>query len=97
MVPACRAGLAGVRLGYCAAHSDLVNVMMAIKQPYNVNTAAEAAGLAALKHRDAILATVASLRAEKDRLFSSLQQVGRSNSVGTWMLVMLKWLAAFAV
>jgi histidinol-phosphate/aromatic aminotransferase/cobyric acid decarboxylase-like protein len=29
--------------------------MMGIKQPYNVNTAAEIAGLAALKHRAEIM------------------------------------------
>ena len=41
-----RAGLAGLRLGYGIAHKDLVKPMMAIKQPYNVNTASEVAGLA---------------------------------------------------
>lgn len=49
------AGLAGLRLGYSVAHKDLTACMLAIKQPYNVNTAAEAGGLAALRHRDEIL------------------------------------------
>ena len=48
---------------------------MAIKQPYNVNTAAEAAGLAALTHRDVIMETVHKLRVEKDRLFKALGEV----------------------
>ena len=46
MYPHSRAGLAGLRLGYGIAHKDLVTPMMAIKQPYNVNTASEVAGLA---------------------------------------------------
>jgi len=66
------AGLAGLRLGYGIGHPDIVSPMMAIKQPYNVNTASEAAGLAALKHRDEIMASVNALRAEKDRMFQRL-------------------------
>ena len=73
--PPRRAGLAGLRLGYCLAHEDLVATMMAIKQPYNVNTAAEAAGIAAIRHRDAIMATVTQLRQEKDRMYNALCEV----------------------
>lgn len=68
------AGLAGLRLGYGIAHADLISVMMGIKQPYNVNTAAEIAGLAALKHRDEILVTVNALRAEKDRMWTRINE-----------------------
>jgi histidinol-phosphate aminotransferase len=46
--------------------------MMAIKQPYNVNTASEAAGLAALRNRDRIMVSVNALRKEKDRMYSRL-------------------------
>eukprot|EP00054_Salpingoeca_dolichothecata_P024329 m.165543 g.165543 ORF g.165543 m.165543 type:complete len:607 (-) comp24977_c0_seq13:158-1978(-) len=69
------AGLAGLRLGYAVAHEDLVAVMLTIKQPYNVNTAAEAAGLAAIKHREAIMKTVSALVSERDRLFGALEQL----------------------
>lgn len=68
------AGLAGLRLGYGVGHVDLVTPMMAIKQPYNVNTASEAAGLAALRHRDEIMVSVRALRAEKDRMFKRLTE-----------------------
>ena len=71
-----RAGLAGVRIGYAVADPFLVSYMLAIKQPYNVNTAAEAAALAALKHRDKIMGTVTALRREKDRLYRMLLEVG---------------------
>lgn len=69
------AGLAGLRLGYCVAHEKLVNIMLAIKQPYNVNTAAEAAGCAALAHRDEIMLSVAKLREAKDKLYISLAEL----------------------
>eukprot|EP00730_Choanoeca_flexa_P017499 TRINITY_DN843_c0_g1_i1.p1 TRINITY_DN843_c0_g1~~TRINITY_DN843_c0_g1_i1.p1 ORF type:complete len:373 (+),score=100.27 TRINITY_DN843_c0_g1_i1:84-1202(+) len=68
------AGLAGLRLGYCAAHPDLIKVMLAIKQPYNVTTATEAAGLAALECREDIMKTVTQLRQEKDRMYKALSE-----------------------
>jgi HAD superfamily hydrolase (TIGR01548 family) len=66
------AGLAGLRLGYGIAHPDLVTPMMGIKQPYNVNTASEHAGLLALEHRDEIMVSVNALRAEKDRMLARI-------------------------
>ena len=42
------AGLAGLRVGYMVAHPALIDVIMRVKQPYNVNAAAEAAVLASL-------------------------------------------------
>jgi len=56
------AGLAGLRIGYAVAHKDLCKLMMAIKQPYNVNAAADVAARAALKHKDKIFETVESLK-----------------------------------
>eukprot|EP00048_Salpingoeca_helianthica_P016283 m.231466 g.231466 ORF g.231466 m.231466 type:complete len:364 (+) comp18370_c0_seq1:22-1113(+) len=69
------AGLAGLRLGYGIGHAALVACMLAAKQPYNVNCAAELAGLGALEHRAEIQVTVDALRREKDRLFTELQTV----------------------
>eukprot|EP00041_Stephanoeca_diplocostata_P033280 m.1095861 g.1095861 ORF g.1095861 m.1095861 type:complete len:444 (-) comp24305_c0_seq9:2598-3929(-) len=67
------AGLAGLRLGYSLAHADLTAAMLGIKQPYNVTTATEAAGLAALKHRGEILKSVNALRREKDRMYARIR------------------------
>lgn len=68
------AGLAGLRLGYAVAHPSLVNFLLSAKQPYNVNSAAEIAGLAALTHRKDIEPTIQALRQEKDRLYEELKQ-----------------------
>ena len=62
------AGLAGLRVGYAVAHADLVEPMLAIKQPYNVNAAGDAAARAALAHRDALMANVRAIVAERERL-----------------------------
>lgn len=68
------AGLAGLRIGYAVAHPGLCKHMMAIKQPYNVNVAADVAARAALRHRGAVMETVQLLIAERSRLVESLRQ-----------------------
>ena len=62
------AGLAGLRVGYAVADQVLARRMMAIKQPYNVNIAADVAARAALEHRAAIFETVRCIVAERDRM-----------------------------
>ena len=41
-------GLAGLRLGYGIGHPDFMAALEKIRQPFNVNSLAQAAGLAAL-------------------------------------------------
>ena len=41
-------GLAGLRLGYAIADAELVRLLLAVQEPFNVNRAALAAGLASL-------------------------------------------------
>jgi histidinol-phosphate aminotransferase len=48
--------------------------MLAIKQPYNVNVAAEAMARAALANREKILVTVKSLLDQRDRLIAFLEK-----------------------
>src|SRR5204862_5324969 len=42
-------GLAGLRIGYGVARSDLIAVLEKTRQPFNVNSIAHAGALAALK------------------------------------------------
>src|SRR6266705_1933476 len=42
-------GLAGLRIGYGVARSDLINVLQKTRQPFNVNSIAHAGALAALR------------------------------------------------
>lgn len=50
--------------------------MMAIKQPYNVNIAADVAARAALEHRAEISETVAALVAERGRMVELIREFG---------------------
>ena len=45
------AGLAGLRVGYSIAHHVITKAMLTVKQPYNINTVAEQAAIAALNAR----------------------------------------------
>ena len=62
------AGIAGLRVGYAIASSELIGHLMDIKQPYNINIAGEAAVLAALEHRGELLERTATLIEQRTRL-----------------------------
>ncbi len=66
------AGIAGLRFGYGIMSSGIARRLMDIKQPYNVNVAAEAAASASLADAPALLANVGKIVAERERLFSAL-------------------------
>jgi histidinol-phosphate aminotransferase len=66
------AGLAGLRLGYGIMAPRLQHLLMDIKQPYNINAAAEVALLASLRDVAYLRRNVAALIQERERLFSRL-------------------------
>jgi histidinol-phosphate aminotransferase len=69
------AGLAGLRVGYGVFPAEILDYLFKIKQPYNVNAAAQAAVLASLEDLDTLLARVRTLVAERERLYAGLQSV----------------------
>ena len=69
-------GAAGLRLGYLAADRTLVEALRIVRLPYHLSAVTQAAALAALSHRDELLAQVASLRDERDALVTWLRGQG---------------------
>ncbi|PWH19109.1 MAG: histidinol-phosphate transaminase [Ardenticatenia bacterium] len=69
------AGLAGLRLGYGAFPLKLVEHLWKIKQPYNVNVAAQVAGIASLEDREYLLDNVRRLVAERERMMGLLRTI----------------------
>jgi histidinol-phosphate aminotransferase len=67
------AGLAGLRIGYGMMSPSLVDHIIDIKSPYNVNVAAEAALLASLEDSAALLDNVSKIVSESDRLQAALE------------------------
>ena len=62
----------GLRIGYAAMHEDVAEYVWKIKQPYNVNVAAEVAAIASLDDLEERMATVARIVAERERLAVAL-------------------------
>jgi len=64
---------AGMRLGYLAASTALVDALRVVRLPYHLSAVTQAAARAALAHRDSLLAQVADLRAQRDALVAWLR------------------------
>jgi histidinol-phosphate aminotransferase len=69
------AGLAGLRVGYGIFPTSLMPHLWKIKQPYNVNVAAQVAALASLADLDCLWGNVQRIIAERERLFAGLQTI----------------------
>ncbi|UOR02829.1 histidinol-phosphate transaminase [Leucobacter allii] len=67
---------AGVRLGYLAADPAVIDALRLVRLPYHLSALTQAAATAAIRHADAMLATVADIRAQRDRLDTALTELG---------------------
>ena len=67
---------AGGRLGYLAAAPAIVEALQLVRLPYHLASLTQAAALAALRHADATLGSVAKLAAERDRVVGVLRATG---------------------
>jgi histidinol-phosphate aminotransferase len=66
------AGLAGLRVGYGIFPPVIVEHIMNIKQPYNINAAAHVAALTSLDDIDYLRGTITAIVNERKRLFEKL-------------------------
>ena len=69
-------GLAGLRLGYAVAPPHIVSLLHALRDPYNCNTLAQHAALAALNDRAYLEDSVAINRSERSALIDDLRSRG---------------------
>ena len=69
------AGLAGLRVGYGIMSGALVEHIIDIKSPYNVNVAAESAAIASLEDKDYLLSNVQKIVDDRESLFKSLYEI----------------------
>jgi len=70
------AGLAGLRVGYGIFPVNIVKHLMKIKQPYNINAAAQVAALESLKDISHLRGTIKAIINERERLMARLGQLG---------------------
>ena len=68
--------LAGARVGYAAADPRVIDAIRVVRLPYHLSAVTQATASAALRHSDALLAQVGTLRAERDALVGWLRAEG---------------------
>lgn len=68
--------LAGARIGYCLAGSEVVQDLRRVRLPYHLSALTQAAGLVALDHREEALEILGAVRAERDRILEALPALG---------------------
>lgn len=65
--------LAGARVGYLAADPAVIDALQLVRLPYHLGAVTQAVARAALAHSDELLATVAAVREQRDRLVAELR------------------------
>lgn len=68
--------MAGVRLGYLAAHPAVIEALLLVRLPYHLSSITQAAARTALAHADEMLGSVAQLRTERDLIVGWLRGQG---------------------
>jgi histidinol-phosphate aminotransferase len=71
-------GSAGIRLGYCIAHREVVSYLLRIKAPYNINAVSSSLALEIISLGDFKDSSVSIIQKEKERL---AQALGSLNAV----------------
>lgn len=69
-------GLAGLRVGYGMAREDIIAALNKVREPFNVNSLAQAAAIAALDDDQYREASVELARQEKEKLYKRFDELG---------------------
>lgn len=69
-------GLAALRLGYGIGHPSVISALNRVKEPFNINSLAQWAGIAALDDEEHITKSLALNRNGKDYLYRALADMG---------------------
>ncbi len=82
-------GLAGLRIGYALSHPDVADLLNRVRQPFNVNSVAQAAALAALDDDDHLQQCIRRNREGMEQLVSGFEALGLAciDSAGNFMCV----------
>ncbi|GAC1449061.1 MAG: histidinol-phosphate transaminase [Pseudarthrobacter sp.] len=68
--------LAGARIGYMAAAAEVTDALRLVRLPYHLSAITQAAALAALQHRTALMADVQDIKEQRDRIVTELTRMG---------------------
>ncbi len=68
-------GLAGLRLGFLIAGSEIIREVNKVRLPYNVNSLSQAIAINALKDRKSLRTAIAKIVAERKKLFADMEKI----------------------
>ncbi len=71
-------GLAGLRIGFGLMHASVADTLNRVRQPFNVNSIAQAAAIASLADEDFVARSYAANQAGMAQITQGLQQLGLS-------------------
>ena len=71
-------GLAGLRIGFGLMHASVADMLNRVRQPFNVNSIAQAAAIASLADEDFVARSYAGNQAGMAQITQGLQQLGLS-------------------
>lgn len=74
-------GLAGARVGYLAAAPEVTDAIRLVRLPYHLSAVTQATAIAALKNIELLLAQVEDIKTQRDRIVSTLIDLGLKPSV----------------
>ncbi|MFC0581458.1 histidinol-phosphate transaminase [Micrococcoides hystricis] len=73
--------MAGVRLGYLAAATEVTAALRLVRLPYHLSVMTQATALAALRHSGSLLANVEDIKRQRDRIVTGLSSLGFTPAV----------------
>jgi len=68
-------GLAGLRIGYGVANSELIDLLNRIREPFNVNSLAQVAAIAVLKDRPYYRGLARKISVQQKYLYTNLKRM----------------------
>jgi histidinol-phosphate aminotransferase len=82
-------GLAGLRVGYALSHPDIAGLLNRVRQPFNVNSVAQAAALAALDDVEHLQQSIRRNREGMEQLIAGFHKLGLAyiESAGNFVAV----------
>jgi histidinol-phosphate aminotransferase len=69
-------GLAGARVGYLIGRPHAIEYLQLVRMPYHLSTLTQAVARAALAHSSTFLGQVDAIKAQRDRIVTTLRELG---------------------
>ncbi len=68
-------GLAGIRLGFCSASEEIINILFKVKAPYNINSLTRYALQSSINNSDKKDAYIKGIKKERERLRNQFESL----------------------